>query len=377
MRHNTKISGQQTSLFGKDESTCSPEAFPVSPSAWQENEKEPQTTATSGRRCCEQFGRLHPAGSWARMFSESLIGRRDWSSNRCVLIWKLKGTRCNRTYFQLAASTRRTRDTAPGSSPMLLKTPSAIDAYAHRLNKKELRFGNSGSLAQKIATGFIYRRGLLPTVQTQGLKICENGKSAPVPLTLLPTPTVSDATNSSIPPSQIRRDNLAGAYLRGMLPTPTVKDATVGSVIGRRDRYITTSEGSLRKISSKGTERSVGLGRLSSLQLLPTPRASKITGSDRADFSPSLPGLLRRNMLPTPKANDFRSGMPNRVGTVHTQQLNDTMAYQAGTTSRLNPLFVEEMMGFPTYWILTPFLRDCRRNNANAETARSAGEPNR
>ena len=138
-----------------------------------------------------------------------------------------------------------------------------------------------------------------------------------MPLELLPTPTVNDATNSSIPPSQIKRDNPAGAYLRG---------------------------------------------------LLPTPRASKITGGDMADFSPSLPGLLRRNMLPTPKANDFRSGMSNRVGTEHTQQLNDTVAYLTGQTSQLNPLFAAEMMGFPVDWTVLPFLAGCGNRLKPTET---------
>lgn len=71
-------------------------------------------------------------------------------------------------------------------------------------------------------------------------------------------------------------------------------------------------------------------------------------------------------LLPTPKSNDYRSGMPNRVGTDHTQQLNDTIAYRAGTTSRLNPLFVEEMMGFPNGWILQPFLRVSTSDSADA-----------
>ena len=335
MRNNTKISGLQTSLFGEDASMSSPEDFPASPSVLPANEKEPTTTVISGRRCCEQFGRLHPAMSWARMFSESLVGRTDWFSSRCALIWKLKGSKCSRMYFQLAASTRRTRDTAPGSSLMLLKTPSAIDAYADRLNKKEQRFGNSGSLAQEAVSGFIYRRGLLPTVQTQGLKVCENGKSAPVPLGLLPTPTVSDGQGG------------------------------IQKVTGRT------------VMRTSGQIFSVCLRDLAGNGLLPTPRASKITGGDRADFSPSLPGLLRRNMLPTPKANDFRSGMQNRVGTTHMQQLNDTVAYRAGKTSRLNPLFVEEMMGFPTCWILTPFLRDYQRSAANTGTLPSAGELSR
>lgn len=95
--------------------------------------------------------------------------------------------------------------------------------------------------------------------------------------------------------------------------------------------------------------------------LLPTPTANDAVNSsippsqiDRG----SLVGTLMRGMLPTPKANDFRSGMANRVGTVHTQQLNDTIAYRTGKTSRLNPLFVEEMMGFPTCWILLPFLQN-------------------
>lgn len=94
--------------------------------------------------------------------------------------------------------------------------------------------------------------------------------------------------------------------------------------------------------------------------LLPTPTANDAVNSsippsqiDRG----SLVGTLMRGMLPTPKANDFRSGMANRVGTVHTQQLNDTIAYRTGKTSRLNPLFVEEMMGFPTCWILLPFCK--------------------
>lgn len=64
---------------------------------------------------------------------------------------------------------------------------------------------------------------------------------------------------------------------------------------------------------------------------------------------------MLKGMLPTPKANDFRSGMPNRVGTEHIQQLNDTVAYRAGQTSQLNPLFVAEMMGFPVDWTVLPF----------------------
>jgi hypothetical protein len=61
-------------------------------------------------------------------------------------------------------------------------------------------------------------------------------------------------------------------------------------------------------------------------------------------------------MLPTPKANDFRSGMENRHGNKErTQQLNDTVAFLNGQTSQLNPRFVAEMMGFPPDWLELPF----------------------
>ena len=179
--------------------------------------------------------------------------------------------RFNRTLYRLAVSALPTDGIDAGSSGTLLKTPSAFDATVTSPKKNPVP-GDSGSLAQEIMCGYAARRGLLPTVQTQGLKQCENGKTVFMPLSLLPT-----------------------------------------------------------------------------------PRASKITGGDRADFSPSLPGLMLKGMLPTPVTGDYRSGMQNRYGTNHTQQFNDTIAFQTGTTSQLNPLFVAEMMGFPVDWTVLPF----------------------
>lgn len=73
-----------------------------------------------------------------------LLGTRAWYSSRCALTWKAKATKSNRLLFQLSPSTLRTAGT---------------------------------------------ESGLLPTVQTQGLKVCENGKSIPM---ILPTPVASD-----------------------------------------------------------------------------------------------------------------------------------------------------------------------------------------
>ena len=120
------------------------------------NEEARKTTATSGRRCSEQYARFVPNGSWARMFTDSLIGRTDWFSTRCALTWKMQATRSGRLYFRLLPSALPTAGTGCGS---------------------------------------------LPTVQTQGLKRCENGRTVFFPVTMLPTPTVNDVTNASLPAS--------------------------------------------------------------------------------------------------------------------------------------------------------------------------------
>ena len=204
----------------------------ASRSASPVREKAREMTAISGRRCLELFGRFVPDGSWAKTFSELLIGRRDWFSSRCVLTWKMRATKSNRLYFQLVVSMPHTYAT---------------------------------------------ERLLLPTAQTQGLKICVKGKTVFMPLSLLPTPTAIDAgsgrMNKSLSPNASERPTLAMASKMGLLPTPTANDA-----------------------------KNVTL----------------------------------------PASQGIRNGLPK------TAMQSDE--YRTGTGSRLNPRFVENMMGFPTMW---------------------------
>lgn len=155
-----KTSEQLTLPFGETVSTFSPADSRASRSASPVIEKAREMPAISGRRCLELFGRFVPDGSWAKTFPELLIGRRDWFSSRCVLTWKMRATKSNRLYFQLVVSMPHTK-------------------------------------------GIEY--GLLPTAQTQGLKICVKGKTVLMPLGMLPTPTANDGTNVSLPPSQSKR----------------------------------------------------------------------------------------------------------------------------------------------------------------------------
>jgi hypothetical protein len=155
-----ETSQKLTLVDGMEQWTLFPEDSPANPTAKQENDSAKRMNATCGPKCLEQFARFPRAGLWAKTFAGLLIGTTAWYSTKCKLTWKLRGTKSNRFYFQLQVSTPPTEETEFG---LLLKTPAAADAYTEKMNKTEFKFGNSGTLAQEVVSGFIYERGLLPT----------------------------------------------------------------------------------------------------------------------------------------------------------------------------------------------------------------------
>lgn len=265
MRYNMKTLKQQTLLVGEEKSTSSPEDSRASHFQQPVNEKVQPITVTSGRKCLEQFGKLSPDGSWARTFSELLVGTEEWYSSRCNLTWKLKGTKSKRLYFQLVPSMHRTEETERG---LLLKTPSAMDARSENLGKKEQRFGNSGTLAQEVQTGFIYKRGLLPTPIASG-DICH--------------------------PERVEKLKASGAQ-------------TMGS-------------------------RNCGENRPNGI----------------------LDYMMFPGVLPTVKAQDCRHALRDRGKSNLGEVVSEINYQETGQTFQLNPLFVQEMMGFPYLWTELPF----------------------
>lgn len=67
----------------------------------------------------------------------------------------------------------------------------------------------------------------------------------------------------------------------------------------------------------------------------------------------ALTALAMNEMLPTPTANSWKTPCEHGTGSPNLQTY---IARKLGPTSRLNPLFVEEMMGFPLMWCALPFL---------------------
>lgn len=154
-----------------------------------------------------------------------------------------------------------------------------------------------------VGTGF----GLLPTVQTQGLKVCnKQGKTVFMPLDLLPTPVASDGQGGAakVTGKKIRRAQ--GRYIQQKL-----RDLSVSN-------------------------------------LLPTPRANKVNGINLNN-----PQIAQRN----------KGNLEESVA-----KIIQAIPYEDGKTSQLNPLFVAEMMGFPLMWTTLPYLSRSGERNQSRPT---------
>ncbi len=208
-----RTSKERTSAGTGTGSISSQGDSPASPTALLESDWEKRMNATFGPRCSGQSARSGRNGSWARMFSESLVGMTGWYSKRCSLTWKLKDTKSNRTYFRLQVSVHRTAGTGSG----LLPTPTATEGQRGRERKL----------------------------------------------------TVVDGRPANISPKGVKYGlNIRQLAEQGFLPAPLASDATTGAIIGRNDYFRITSTGMPRKTNGNGKSGSVGLARL--VKLLPT-----------------------------------------------------------------------------------------------------------
>jgi len=131
-------SQKQISLFTEEQLTSSPGDSPASRIQQQGSGLAKKMNATCGRKCLEQYEKFSHVGLWAKTFSALLIGMEGWYSKRCKLIWKLKGTKSNRMYFQLRPLTLHTEGIESG----LLPTPLAqareqtnFEAYDQRMER--------------------------------------------------------------------------------------------------------------------------------------------------------------------------------------------------------------------------------------------------
>jgi len=153
----SKNSTRQLTL---DELISSQEGSPANPTPSPESERERRTSATCGPRCCGLFENAPRATSWARTFAALLVGMEGWSSRRCGLTWKMRGTTYNRSYFLLQVLEPHTSDIEYG----LLLTPTTremvmdTEKFKGRMEKYD-----NGTTVPNLATQVV---GMLPTPTT-------------------------------------------------------------------------------------------------------------------------------------------------------------------------------------------------------------------
>ena len=223
---------KQISLFTEEQLTYLPEDSPVNHTQWQASDLERKMSDTSGQRCLERFGKFSRHGLWAKTFSALLIGQEGWYSTKCRLIWKLKGTKYNRMYFQLAPSTLHIEETGFGLLPTITSVqrdhPERVEALK-ATGAKTMMSRNCGENRPN---------SILDHMNFYGM---------------LPTPTAMDSTGATanMKSSQVKEGSMHSVTLSrwaGMLPTPTTRDY-------KGDRKLTEGE----NITAKGEKMGISL----------------------------------------------------------------------------------------------------------------------
>ena len=331
----------------------SPEDSHANPSPSLVEERERTITATSGLRCFERYGRYTPLGSLVKTLLES---RRWWSPAKS-LRWDAQ------TIFSKRITYTERKADSPSTKSVQTSKPKDIPS-------NRLLFQLVPSEHRTEETEF----GLLPTVQTQWQKQCnKKGKTEFVPLDLLPTPNAMDIAHKDMEINERGRRNpkrgktdhslgLEDMAVAKLLPTPCSIEGT-----------------KFTKTINPNSQMGQGLTALAVNGLLPTPTAMEVKHSNRVKglkeqgvkgMYSRKNGALRPNgltnfldfngMMPTPSARDWKGctnpGVKKVNGNVYGETLPDTVKKVTGITSQLNPLFVEEMMGFPLMWTALPFL---------------------
>ena len=357
----------------------------VNPSASQENKKVQTMTAISGQKCLDSLGRSNPNSLLGRMCKELLTSKTAWYSDRCKTSWKVKVSKSNVSLFQLQASVLGTKDTESG----LWATPNTMDYLPPR----------SAAGTKKIMEG--HRKG-----RTRPSNLRE--QVDPETMKMYPTPTATE--RSGINPKTGKGAGLS-KMVKMMYPTPTQDSASertkkykqggkplTVAVQEEEKRMYPTPRSSGQEnpetlIKRKGMKAAAQHNLTAAVKMYPTPTVDCEEGgqqSERVERTKSGGFILRKKekqMYHSPTTNDaknltFPKSQRNRssiIGDMMRKEIYPTPAqrdYKDVTLSKsyknrnsdslpikmmkqnkpggkLNPTFVEFLMGFPMNWTKT------------------------
>jgi hypothetical protein len=277
---------------------------PASRSALQENKKEEMTTVISGQKCLDSLKKSNPSSLLERMCKDLLTSKTAWYSDRCKMTWKVKVSKSNVSLYQLQASVLGTKDIGSG----LWATPNTMDYLPPR----------SAAGTKKLMEG--HRKG-----RTKPSNLRE--QVDPETMRMYPTPRSSGQENAE---TLIKRKGEKAAAQHNltanvqMYPTPS---ASCGM-------DVVAPPETVEKNSSGWSVRRVGTG---------------------TKFGAKLNDVVNKldKMYPTPMARDHKDISFNNTWKLGSKA-QPTMAREVLKNNtpggKLNPTFVEFLMGFPESW---------------------------
>ena len=325
----------------------------------QVNKKEEMTTDISGQKCLDSLKKSNPSSLLERMCKDLLTSKTAWSSDRCKMTWKVKVSKSNVSLYQLQASVLGTKDLESG----LWATPNTMDYLPPR----------SAAGTKKLMEG--HRKG-----RTKPSNLRE--QVDPETMKMYPTPRTGGGSRPNGKGGKVLEEEVMieyglrerGKTLKQMYPTPRAS--------GQEDAETL--------IKRKGEKAAAQHNLTAHMQMFPTPSAQEagekivetLTSKDGSQLKPNeraynpktgkhVQMTLNRTvqMFPTPSAScqldvvappetvekNSSGWSVTRVGTgtKFGAKLNDVVNkvnQPIKPGGKLNPTFVEFLMGFPENW---------------------------
>jgi hypothetical protein len=325
----------------------------------QVNKKEEMTTDISGQKCLDSLKKSNPSSLLERMCKDLLTSKTAWSSDRCKMTWKVKVSKSNVSLYQLQASVLGTKDLESG----LWATPNTMDYLPPR----------SAAGTKKLMEG--HRKG-----RTKPSNLRE--QVDPETMKMYPTPRTGGGSRPNGKGGKVLEEEVMieyglrerGKTLKQMYPTPRAS--------GQEDAETL--------IKRKGEKAAAQHNLTAHMQMFPTPSAQEagekivetLTSKDGSQLKPNeraynpktgkhVQMTLNRTvqMFPTPSASCHMDVVapPETVkqnssgwsvtrvgtGTKFGAKLNDVVNkvnQPIKPGGKLNPTFVEFLMGFPENW---------------------------
>jgi len=339
-------------------------AFRASLSVTPGDDVARKMTATSGRQCIAPSMKSSPLGLWLKTLLESS----RWSSRARFLRWQVQPLYSQRlTTFEDNINSERPLPC--NASALTLKvTDTQSSRFLYRLVPSEPPTDGTGCSSSQGEK----RNLLLPTplvVEREHPDRVENLKAAG-----------ATRINSRVNGEQRPNGLIDFMQFYDMLPTPIAWDG---------------EKGGARKVDGRTTDTkhkySASLKDAAAAGLLPTPTAIEgvkwtNTWNPNSQMGQSLSAMAGSGMLPTPVMHDYKGRtnpgvkkagcgntygelLPDLMHRLETEQNPTSQDADAGKTSRLSPLFTEEMMGFPLMWTALPFLSESGEPKPSKPTA--------